>query len=77
MIKIVLVLRFLLGFSIMLKLDNKTSWDWSTTFWPYWCSFAIQGIMAIASVIIFMNTCLNYWKGSSSKSDSTLLFRVM
>ena len=70
MMKIVLVLRFLMGFSVLLKTDDKTQWDWSTTFWPYWCSFAIQGIMAIASLIIFLNTVLNYLKEEASKSDS-------
>lgn len=70
MTKIVLVLRLLITFSVMLKVDNKAEWDWSTTFWPYWCSFAIQGIMGIASLIIFLNTVLNYLKEESTKADS-------
>jgi hypothetical protein len=41
MTKIIIVLRFLIGFSVLMKIDAKTAWDWSTTFWPYWCSFAI------------------------------------
>ena len=41
MTKIVIVLRLLMGFSILLKTDSRTDWDWSTAFWPYWCSFAI------------------------------------
>ena len=60
MSKIIVVLRFLMIFSIILKVDDKTDWDWSTTFWPYWCSFAIQGIMGIASFIIFLNTIMNF-----------------
>ncbi len=39
--KILIVLRFLLCFSVLMKIDHRTSWDWSTAFWPYWCSFAI------------------------------------
>lgn len=68
--KIILVLRLLICFSVLIKLNSKTEWDWSTTFWPYWCSFAIQGIMAIASFIIFLNTLLNHWKEEATISDS-------
>jgi hypothetical protein len=39
--KVIIVLRFLLVMSILLRVDERTTWDWSTTFWPYWCSFAI------------------------------------
>ena len=73
MTKVVIVLRLLIGFSTLLKCDHKTQWDWSTTFWPYWCSFAIQGIMGIASLIIFLNTTLNYLKDEANKDDSKLL----
>ena len=76
MTKIVIVLRLLIGFSAALKCDHKTQWDWSTTFWPYWCSFAIQGIMAIASLIIFLNTVLNYLKEEASKQDSKTSFNL-
>lgn len=70
MTKVVVVLRLLMALSVILKVDEKTTWDWSTTFWPYWCSFAIQGILAIASFIIFINTFLNYLKEESTKQDS-------
>jgi hypothetical protein len=56
-----------MSMSVLLKSDNRTAWDWSTTFWPYWCSFAIQGIMSIASFIIFVNTILNYMKEDATK----------
>ena len=74
MSKVIIVLRLFIGFSAALKLDQHTKWDWSTTFWPYWCSFAIQGIMGIASLIIFFNTVLNYLKEESTKEDSKLDF---
>jgi len=70
--KVVLFLRAVTAFSILIKIDGKTQWDWSTTFWPYWCSFAIQGIMAIASLIIFLNTLLSYLKEDTGKSDGNL-----
>jgi hypothetical protein len=70
MTKVIVVLRLLIGFSALLKADHHTQWDWSTTFWPYWCSFAIQGIMGIASLIIFLNTILNFLKDEATKEDS-------
>lgn len=39
--RIIIALRFFMIMSVLLKVDGKTDWDWSTTFWPYWCSFAI------------------------------------
>ena len=70
MFKVLGLLRLALGVSAALKIDSHTSWDWSTTFWPYWCSFAIQGIIAIASLIIFFNTVINFLKDEATKADS-------
>ena len=68
--KVLLVLKFLLYMSVLLRVDGKAEWDWSTTFWPYWCSFAIQGIMTIASFIIWVNTIINYLRDEATKKDS-------
>lgn len=62
-IKIITFLRLVISFSVILKADDSTEWDWSTAFWPYWCSFAIQGIFGIASFIVFINSILNWIKG--------------
>ena len=74
--KVVSVLRLLIAISAFVKIDSKVEWDWSTTFWPYWCSFAIQAIMAVASLIIFANTIMNYYKEEALIEDSklTILF---
>ena len=55
-------LRVLLAFSVTMKLGKYSDWTWSTTFWPYWCSFAVMGIMAIASIIMFFSAIVNYCK---------------
>jgi hypothetical protein len=39
--KVISVLRILIAVSAFMKVDKQTNWEWSTTFWPYWCSFAI------------------------------------
>ena len=70
--KVMFILRFLLYMSILLRADKRTDWDWSTTFWPYWCSFAIQGIMTIASFIICINTIVNYFRDESTGYDSNI-----
>lgn len=70
--KVITVLRLLIGLSAFLKLDHLAQWDWSTTFWPYWCSFAIQAIMAVASLIIFVNTVFNFFKEEAIVEDSKL-----
>jgi hypothetical protein len=71
--RVTTALRLLVGLSVFLKVDVKTQWDWSSTFWPYWCSFAIQSIMGIASFIIFVNTVLNYYKEEAIIEDSKSL----
>lgn len=53
-----------------MKIDEHAHWDWSTAFWPYWCSFAIQAIMGVASLIIFVNTIFNYFKNEAIIEDS-------
>jgi hypothetical protein len=68
--KVITVLRLLIGVSAYLKIDHLASWEWSTTFWPYWCSFAIQAILGIASFVIFMNTVMNYYKKDAPFYDS-------
>lgn len=68
--KIIAVLRLLIAFSAFLKVDHHTNWEWSTTFWPYWCSFAIQAIIGVASFIIFVNTILNYYREEAIIEDS-------
>jgi hypothetical protein len=69
-VRTVIVLRLFIMISIFLKIQNKTSWDWSTTFWPYWCSFAIQIILALSAFVIFANTILNYFKKEAYLEDS-------
>jgi len=73
LINIISVLRLLVAISAFLKIDRHTNWEWSTTFWPYWCSFAIQAIIGIASFIIFVNTVLNYYKEEAIIEDSKLI----
>jgi hypothetical protein len=63
-------LRLLFSFSITMKIGNYSSWSWSTTFWPYWCSFAIMGILGIASVIMLFSSIVNYCKGETVVLDS-------
>ena len=40
-VKTVLVLRLLVGANIIIKQEANVDWEWSTAFWPYWCSFTI------------------------------------
>lgn len=74
--KVITVLRFLIALCVLLKIDNYAHWDWSTAFWPYWCSFAIQVIMGVASLIIFVNTIFNYFKDEAIIEDSKYLHCV-
>ena len=67
--KVLTVLRLFVALSAFAKIDHRAQWDWSTTFWPYWCSFAIQAIMAVASMIILVNTILNYLKDEAIRED--------
>jgi hypothetical protein len=74
--KVISVLRLLIAVSAFLKVDHHTNWEWSTTFWPYWCSFAIQAIIGIASFIIFVNTILNYYREEAILEDSNILILI-
>ena len=60
--KVVLFLRLMIGISVVCKVENYATWDWTTTFWPYWCSFAIQGILVLAAGVIFVNTFVGVLK---------------
>jgi hypothetical protein len=66
---VITVLRLLIAASAFIKADHRAQWEWSTTFWPYWCSFAIQAILGIASFVIFINTVLNYFKDEALFGD--------
>mmetsp|Transcript_53817 Transcript_53817/g.73744 ORF Transcript_53817/g.73744 Transcript_53817/m.73744 type:complete len:217 (-) Transcript_53817:1112-1762(-) len=67
--KVLICLRICLVVNSIIKIDGYVSWDWSTTFWPYWCSFAIHGILTVASIIIFFNTICAVIKMEASNSD--------
>ena len=64
--RVVIVLRFIIGICITIKIEDCTSWDWRTTFWAFWCSLAIQAIVLVALCIIFVQT-LCHWIGKPSK----------
>lgn len=68
-VKTVLVLRLLVSASIIIKQEASLDWDWSTAFWPYWCSFTIQAVLIIATVVIFLNTCSSFFKGEARMHD--------
>jgi uncharacterized membrane protein len=70
--KVIIVLRLLVAISAFIKVDNRVQWDWSTTFWPYWCSFVIQAILCIASFISFAETVINYFKDEAIIEDSKI-----
>ena len=59
------LLRFCLTLTVLLKLNGHTNWDWSTTFWPYWCSFAIQIIMSIFCLIMLLSNVSAYVQGEA------------
>ena len=50
-------------------MEAELDWDWSTTFWPYWCSFTIQAVLIIATVVIFLNTISLYFKSEARMHD--------
>lgn len=68
-LKTVLVLRFLVGVNILIKWEAKLDWDWSTAFWPYWCSFTIQAVLIIATIVIFFNTVSLFFKSEAKFHD--------
>ena len=68
-IKIVLVLRLVVGANIVLKQEANLDWEWATAFWPYWCSFTIQAVLIIATIVIFLNTITVYCRGEAAMHD--------
>ena len=68
-IKIVLVLRLVVGANIVLKQEANLDWEWATAFWPYWCSFTIQAVLIITTIVIFLNTISVYCKGEAKMHD--------
>ena len=68
-VKTVLVLRLLVGANIIIKQEANVDWEWSTAFWPYWCSFTIQAVLIIATVVIFLNTLTQFFRGDALLFD--------
>jgi len=68
-VKTVLVLRLLVGANIIIKQEAQLDWDWSTAFWPYWCSFTVQAVLIIATAVIFFNTVSLYLRGEALMFD--------
>ena len=54
---------------VVIKVEATLDWAWSTTFWPYWCSITIQGVVVIATGVIFINTLGNFFKGEAKLFD--------
>ena len=67
--KTVLVLRLLVAANIVIKQEAELDWEWSTAFWPYWCSFTIQAVLIIATVVIFLNTLSLFFKSEAKLHD--------
>ena len=68
-VKTVLFLRLIVGANIILKTEADMEWEWSTAFWPYWCSFTIQAVIVIATLVIFLNTVGLFFRHEASKHD--------
>ncbi len=64
-----LVLRLLVGASIIIKQEASLDWEWSAAFWPYWCSFIIQAVLIIATIVVFVNTLTSFGKGEAKMHD--------
>jgi hypothetical protein len=71
-IKTVLVLRLVVGANIILKHEAQLDWEWATAFWPYWCSFTIQAVLIIATVVIFLNTISLFFRSEARMHDGKL-----
>lgn len=54
---------------VIIKHEAELDWDWSTTFWPYWCSITIQGVLVIATGVIFINTLGSFFKSDAKFND--------
>lgn len=72
-LKTVLVLRLVICANIVLKQEAQLDWEWATAFWPYWCSFTIQAVLIIATVVIFLNTVSLFFKGEAAGHDGKYL----
>jgi hypothetical protein len=68
--KALIMLRLLIGITAFLKTSNKVSLEWSTTFWPFWCTFAINVIMGLASLAVLTNTIMSYYRQEAIVEDS-------
>ena len=68
-VKTVLFLRLVVAANIILKTEGDVQWEWSTAFWPYWCSFTIQAVIVIATLVIFLNTVGLYFRHEATKHD--------
>ena len=39
--KAILIVRLAIAYNVILRYELDISWDWKTTFWPYWLSFTL------------------------------------
>ena len=59
----------MVGSMAIIRNDADLDWDWSTTFWPYWCSITIQGVLVIATGVIFINTLGSFFRSDAKFHD--------
>jgi len=59
-LKMILLMRLLLLYSIVLKIEGVASWKWATTLWPFWCSLAVQSIVNMAVLVIAVQNLLSW-----------------
>lgn len=57
-----MVLRLCIAGNIIAKLESGLDWEWATAFWPFWCSFIIQAVLVISTIVIFLNTLALFCK---------------
>jgi hypothetical protein len=58
--RMIIVLRFLLLSSIILKCEGVTTWKWASILWPFWCSLAIQSIVNMAVLVITVQNLFSW-----------------
>ena len=68
-VKVLLIIRLMIGSMAIIRQDAELDWDWSTTFWPYWCSITIQGVLVIATGVIFINTLGSFFRSDAKFHD--------
>lgn len=68
-VKALLIIRLLVGTMSILRQEAALEWDWSTTFWPYWCSITVQGVLVIATGVIFINTLGSFFRSDTKFHD--------